>query len=157
MAHFRIMKRPTRKLENRAQRRLVVVAHGIDQARAAARAARAHAAAVEIRSAPGAAGSMGPAWFAAMIGEVAAEFPETDISGVLDCAAAPGHALAALRQGIGRIRFTGRGRARARLASIAKALGAVLEGPAPDALDLAGEADPEAACRARLSTSRDAF
>ncbi|MEE8444975.1 MAG: hypothetical protein V3S44_06460 [Alphaproteobacteria bacterium] len=151
------MKRPARKPENRAQRRLVVVAHGIEHARAATRAARAHDASVEIRSAPGAAGSMGPAWFAAMIGEVAAEFPETEISGVLDCSNAPGHALAALRQGIDRIRFTGRGRARARLASIAKASGAVLEGPAPDALDLAGEADPEAACRAHLSARQDAF
>jgi len=155
MAHFWVMKRHGRKAENRADRRLVVVAHGIVHARAAARAARAHAAALDIRSASSAAGAMGPAWFAAMIGEVAAEFPDVDVSGVLDCGAAPGHALAALRQGIGRIGYTGRGRARARLASIAAASGAVLERPAPSALDLAGEADPEAACRALLSPRRD--
>ncbi|MEE8332619.1 MAG: hypothetical protein V3R85_02130, partial [Alphaproteobacteria bacterium] len=112
MADFRIMKRHARKAENRADQRLVVVAHGIDHARAAARAAGARPASLEIRSPPGAAGSMGPAWVAALIGEVATEFPEIEISGVLDCGAAPGHALAALRHGIKQIRFTGRGRAR---------------------------------------------
>ncbi|MEE8332454.1 MAG: hypothetical protein V3R85_01295, partial [Alphaproteobacteria bacterium] len=87
----------------------------------------------------------------------ATEFPEIEISGVLDCGAAPGHALAALRHGIKQIRFTGRGRARARLASIAEASGAVLAGPARGALELAGEAHPEAACRERLSGRRDGF
>lgn len=154
MAQFRIMKRQGRPLENRPDRALVVVAHGIEHARAACRAASAFGVAVEIRSAPGAAGVMGPAWFHAMIGELRGEFPDVAVAGVLDCGAAAGHALAALRQGIGVIRFTGRGRARARLASIADAHGAVLAGPAPGAIDLADEAAPEAACRARLARGR---
>lgn len=133
-----------------SRRRLVVVAHEIGQARAACRAGAAAGAAVEIRSLPGAAGVIGPAWFAAMLGALRAEFPGLDLTGVLDCGDAPGHALAALRQGIRHIRFSGRGRARARLAAIADACGAELMGPARGALDLGATADPEAACRARL-------
>jgi len=157
MADFRVMKRQSGKRNEGGVRRLVVVAHGIGQARAACRAAAACGAAIEIRSAPGAAGYMGPAWFGAMMAELAAEFPGLALSGVLDCGAAPGHALAALRHGLRRLRFTGRGRARARLAEIAAACGASLEGPARGALDLSAEADPEAACRARLAAAREKF
>lgn len=155
MAHFRVMKRQRRRRSNRSARPLVVVAHGIEDARAACRAADGSGVPVEIHSAPGAAGYMGPGWFGAMIEELAAEFPGLAVSGVLDCGSAPGHALAALRQGIRRIRFTGRGRARARLAGIAAACGATLEGPARNALELAYEPDPEAACRARIAAATD--
>ena len=154
MAHSPAMTRQRHTPARGSRRRLVVVAHDFAQARAACRAASAAGAAVEIRSAPGAAGTIGPAWFAALVSELRAEFPGLDLTGVLDCGDAPGHALAALRQGIGHIRFIGRGRAHARLASIAEASGAVLAGPARNALDLAGESDPDAACRARLEKFR---
>jgi len=154
MPHSPAMTKQGQKRGTASPRRLIVVAHDIGQGRAACRAAGALGAAVEIRSPPGAAGVIGPAWFGALIGELETEFPDVAVTGVLDCGKAAGHALAALRHGIRHIRYTGRGAARTRLASIAGQLGATLAGPAPAALDLAGEADPEAACRARLAKIR---
>ena len=91
-----------------------VIVHSFAQARAAARAAAALGVPVTLRSAPGAAGYAGALWFAELIALVQAEVPRAEIVAVLDCADAAGHAMAGLRCGLKRIRFTGRGRARAR-------------------------------------------
>lgn len=148
-------RRPRRRPPDRPA--LTVVVHGIEQARAACRTASHAGVALELRSAAGAAGYMGPAWFAAMKDEIDSEFPGLAATWVLDCGDAAGYALGALRHGVRVIRFTGRGRARARLAAIARSCGATLAGPARGALDLARARDPEAACRARLGAGNDDF
>ena len=70
---------------------------------------------------------------------------------MLDCGDRPGLVLGALRRGCRAVRFTGRGRALARLQAIAKRYDAVLYGELGPLLDLATAGDPAAACRAWLA------
>ena len=62
--------------------------------------------------------------------------------------------LAALRQGLPRVRFTGRKAVAEKLAAIAEAQGADLVAGRLRALDLRDVADPETACRAWLSAAQ---
>jgi hypothetical protein len=93
---------------------------------------------VTLESAPGAGGYAGPAWWRALIEAALAEYPTATARAVLDCGEEPGTALAALRAGVSRIRFTGDPGMRERLGAIAAQLGATVEGVAggEDALDL---------------------
>jgi hypothetical protein len=131
-----------------------VIVHDIHHARAAARAAEALGVTLTLRSAPGAAGYAGAGWFAALVAALRAEFPGADIAASLDCGDAAGDAMAGLACGLTLIRFSGRGRVRARLAALAEAYGAALDGDRRRALDLAGAADAEAACRRWLARGR---
>lgn len=58
-------------------------------------------------SAPAAAASGGPEWFAALVEAAKASNPQADVDAVLDCGARPGDALAALRSGWRKIVYTG--------------------------------------------------
>ncbi len=74
---------------------------------------------------------------------------------MLDCADEPGAVLAALRAGCARVRFTGAAETREKLAEIAAASGAALDGEerysALDLRDARDARDAEAACRAFLA------
>lgn len=98
----------------------------IVEARQACEAAQAAGRDIELWSPPFGAGQMGPLWFQRMIALVRAEFPDTGIRAVLDCGDAPGHALAALRQGIEAIALDAPERVRRKIAAIAEAGGAEL-------------------------------
>ena len=124
----------------------IVIAHGIAHARAAASAATALDVAVRIRSAPGAAAYGGAGWFMEMISIVRAEYPNARIEASLDCADAPGYAMAALRRGAEMIRFRGTGTANDKIAQLADANGAILDKSRAAPLDLSGIGDPERAC-----------
>ena len=76
-----------------------IIIHGIEDLRAALEAAASLNRALTVLSIPGAAGSAGAPWFHALIQAGSAEFPQVALTGVLDCADQPGHALAALRTG----------------------------------------------------------
>ncbi len=102
---------------------------------------------VTLLSAPGAAGTGGPAWFRKLASLAGAEHPQVELSVVLDCGDRPGLVLAALRDGQGQVCFTGRKRVAEKLAAIAAQMGASLLTRRPKALDLEGETRPEAACR----------
>ncbi len=128
--------------------------HGIDHARVALAAAAALDVQVRLVSAPGAGGYGGAAWFAEMLIQAGAENPKAKYDGVLDCGAQAGAAMAALRQGVRLIRFTGHRAARARLNALAKKNGARLITSALPALDLADVADTHAACRDWLGKTR---
>jgi len=129
-----------------------IIVHSLAQARAALAAARASGVPVTIASAAAAGGYAGPLWFKSLVEAARADFPEVEITAVLDCAGEAGTTLAALRHGIKRVRFTGTDTACAPLRDIAQQLGAEIEtGSAPDALDLRDEPDPEAAARAYLA------
>lgn len=125
----------------------VVIVHSLEQARAALAAAEALDLPLVLASPPGAAAYAGPAWFQQVIALAAAEFPTVKLQAVLDCGARPGDVLAALRQGIGRIRFTGPKAVAGKLAALAEAQGAELLTGRLRGLDLRGRKDPEAACR----------
>jgi hypothetical protein len=127
-----------------------VVVHSLAQARAAVAAAAALGRPVVLLSAPGAAGYAGPGWFAKLVDLAVESHPEAEVASVLDCADKPGLVLAALRQGLPAVRFTGRRAAAAKLAAIAADHGAELLTGRIRALDLRGQEDPEPACRAWL-------
>ncbi len=120
--------------------------HGIAHARAAAAAAATLGVAVRIRSAPGAAAYGGAGWFLEMIDIVRAEYPNARIEASLDCADAPGYAMAALRRGAEMIRYRATKTAGEKIAQLADARGAVLDKSRAAPLDLSGIGDPESAC-----------
>ena len=92
---------------------------------------------VLLLSAPGAAGSLGAAWFLAIVGQAAAANPKVAHWAALDCGDAPGHALAALRAGA-RLLVLDRGCAAfPAVAAAAAEVGATLWTARPAALDLA--------------------
>jgi hypothetical protein len=96
---------------------------------------------VLLLSAPGAALNAGPGWFKAVLDQAAAEHPGAPFTVALDCAAAPGAALAALRAGFKLVIFDlGHPSAASVLGAAAEA-GAEVLGTRPEALDL-GALDP---------------
>ena len=131
-----------------------VVIHGLDHALAAARAAEALGGAVRLRSGPAAAGYAGAAWFAEVVLAARRAHPDVRIDAVLDCGDSPGLVLGAFRRSVEAVLFTGSPEVRKKLEAIAEACGARVEREAAPALDLAGEKDPEAACRAWLAAVR---
>jgi hypothetical protein len=93
----------------------------------------------------------------ALIAAARAEHSAADVSALLDCGEEPGNALAALRAGVPRIRFTGAAEMQARLAAIAAQLGAAVEGPAVEGnlLDLLRARDPLALARRFLARNEE--
>ncbi len=130
------------------RRRIVI--HCLAHARAALGAAANAGVGVTLESPAAAAGYQGIGWWRELLALATGEFPALDFDAVLDCGAAPGHALAALRGGIKAVRL--RGDHLPPLADIAAALGGTLLGPAAgnEALDLLDIADIDAACRTWL-------
>ena len=128
--------------------------HDLRDTRAAFAAAAELGVPLTVMSAPGAAASLGVGYFAAMIGAARQEFPTVAATAVLDCGAAPGLALAALRLGIDAVRVEAPARVWAKLADIARQLGGALIAGRMAALDLAGAREPQAACRAWLAKAK---
>lgn len=112
----------------------------------AAAAALAPGLAVTLISPPGAALSMGAPWWRALIAAATDAFPATAAIDLIDCAASPGAALAALRAGLPRLVLAPETPARAVIARAAAECGAELFATRPPALTL--PADP-ASLRAR--------
>ena len=129
-----------------------VIVHSLAQARAALAAATALGQEVTLVSAPAAGGYAGPGWFKALTDAARRAVPDARWEAVADCGAAPGIALAALRLGLKRVRFTGKAEAARRLAAIGTALGATIETGDEPALDLRGLRQPKARCRAWLAS-----
>lgn len=128
-----------------------VVFHGLADAKAALGAAAALGVPVTLLSAPGAASYAGPGWFRAVVEQAKAAYPEAEVTALLDCSDRPGHALAALREGVTAIRFSGR--TAGKIEDIAAEYGARVMRDRPEALDLHEvSGDPVAACRAWLET-----
>lgn len=132
-----------------------VVVHSLDNARQALEAAAELDKPITLVSAPGAAGYAGAAWFRKVVALAAAERPGASYRAVLDCADQPGLVLAALRQGISVVRFTGKRAVVTKLSAIADGYGAEIVTGRLEALDLRGQADARAACRAWLGHGHD--
>jgi hypothetical protein len=126
-----------------------VVVHHLDQARAALAAAVEIGCAIELRSAPGAAGYAGVGYLKALGDQVGHDL-------LIDCGDDAGLVMAALRTGCRRIAFSGRAEMGRRLADMAEQLGAtlVVEAQAPDLAMLHPEDDAAAVLRARLARTR---
>jgi hypothetical protein len=117
-----------------------VIIHGLEHASVAL----APALPVTLLSARGAALYAGCGWWHAMVNAARKRHPSVPFADILDCANAPGRAMAALRIGQ-RLLILDAGPAWAEVAATAATLGATLLSVAPPALDLA---QPHA--RARL-------
>ncbi len=124
--------------------------HGIEDARAALRAAAELGRAATLVSAPGAAAQGGPAWFKALRDLARDEFSGVDQTWILDCGDAPGQVLAALRAGLDDVVFTGDVAAADKLRAIAAQTGARIHGALPPALDLRQARDPLVSARVWL-------
>jgi fructose/tagatose bisphosphate aldolase len=111
-----------------------VTIHALAQAEAALAAARPGG--VLLLSAPGAAGFAGPAWFLELVAEAARRHPAVPCPSFLDCADAPGTALAAIRAGARGIILDGNCPAFPAVAAAAAEAGAVILPARPPSLDL---------------------
>ena len=124
-----------------------IVCHSLGHAVAALTAAETLACDVTLLSAAGAAGTSGPGWFREVIAGAREICPRVQVSAILRCGDCAGHALAALRAGVGEIALDGSVAMRRRVASIAKQQGArLVRVPTTPALDLLDEAAPLEAC-----------
>ena len=103
-----------------------IVVHTLADAVAALEAAQAAGCAVVLASAPGAAGYAGPLWFCELAAQARTAVPQAHFTAVLDCADAPGHALAAIRAGVTAIAFTFDGPPAAALRDIARQAGVAI-------------------------------
>jgi len=127
-----------------------IIVHSLEQALAAATVAAELDVPVTLATAPAAAGYLGALWFRELLAMVRNEHPGVEIAGILDCGDQPGAVMAALRQGLKTVRFTGpRGTAKV-LAALAEQYGARLVTGRLATRDLIDEPDPAAACRAWL-------
>jgi hypothetical protein len=124
-----------------------VTIHGIDHARTALRPGRP----VLLVSAPGAALYAGCGWWAGLIAAARGEFPGA-WGDVLDCADAPGAAMAGLRIGLRALVLDGASPGFAAVSAAAAALGAIVLPHRPPCLDLA---EPGGAWRLAAWLQRD--
>jgi hypothetical protein len=121
------------------------VVHHFEQAQTALAAAAELGCAIQLRSAPGAAGYAGVGYLKALGDEVGHEL-------LVDCGDDAGLVMAALRTGCRRIAFSGNAELAWRLRDMAEQQGAVLvvEAQAPEAVMLQPEDDAAAILRAHL-------
>lgn len=112
-----------------------VIIHGLDHARRAL--AAAGPAGVLLLSAPGAASYAGAPWFLAVVAAAREAHPLVPCRWALDCAEAPGLALAAIRAGVDTVILDLACPAYAQVAAAAAEAGAGLWPHAPPALDMA--------------------
>ncbi len=124
--------------------RRAVIIHSLEHARAALAAAERTGAPIAVYSAEGAGAYAGAAWFLAVIAAARADHPRAAVEAVLDCGAAPGIALAALRAGCRAIVLRGEPALLRKIAAIAAASSARLDPGPSGALDLRRCRDPEA-------------
>lgn len=121
-------------LDNSAQRSAIVF-HSLAHAEAALVAADELGVALTLITAPSAAGYAGPGWFRSVVEQARAAHPDVEVKAILDCGEFPGLALAALREGVTIIRYSGD--TFDKIADIAGQCGATVIAERPEALDLA--------------------
>ena len=114
-----------------------VVIHDLSHAKMALSAARRTGRPVNLVSAPGAAGHLGPALFKQIIDQARAAEPAARATVCLDCADEPGTALDALRQGVEAVSLSAAPEVLARIESAATQAGARLATRPARALDMA--------------------
>jgi len=125
----------------------VIIIHSLEQAVTALKVARELGRPVTLASPPGAAAYTGALWFREVVKQAQLEVPDAEVSSILDCADKPGLVMAAFRQGVLRVRFTGAQETAERLQAMADAESLhLITGPL-ETLDLLDVKDKAAACR----------
>lgn len=115
---------PPQRAPKRQIRRLCAVVRSLDEARTVLQSAQAAGAVATLVSPPNAAATLGLGFFWALVAAARSEAPGVAVEAVMDCGDDPGWALAALRTGFTSVVLRGDRRARARVAAIARAVGA---------------------------------
>lgn len=127
-----------------------IIIHSLEHAVAALKVARDLGSRVTLASPPGAAAYTGALWFREVIKQAEREVPEAEFAAVLDCGDKPGLVMAAFRQGVRTVRFTGRRPEAEKLEAMAESEGYHLITGKLESLDLAEAEDIPEACRAWL-------
>ena len=127
--------------------------HSLAHLRAALTAGAASGRPVVALSATGASGFAGAGWFASLAEQARLEFPQVELTAILDCADRGGDVPAALKLGLRHLIFTGHPEAAIRLQDIAAQSGATVITSRPPSLDLQGASDPFRAARIHCDTS----
>jgi hypothetical protein len=126
--------------------------HSLTHLRAALSAGVASGRPVVALSAAGASAFAGAGWFAALVEQARAEFPDVELTAMLDCGDRGGDVMAALRLGLQYMIFTGHAEAASRLGDIASRTGAAIVATRPPACDLINAKDPFYAAQAHCKT-----
>jgi hypothetical protein len=126
------------------------VVHELAAAAAVLRAAAERDCEVFLLSPHAASGYWGPAYFQALLKLASEQAPQARFRAALDCAGEPGDVLAALREGVKLVVFTGAAVTRKRLSEIAAAGGQEVLRRRPAALDLLRHPDPYEAAVAAI-------
>ena len=125
-----------------------IVIYALADARAALQAATERGVTVTLVSPAGAAAYGGPAWFRELVAQARDAVPEAVFDSVLDCAADAGYAMAAIREGVPAICFSGPEEVHRKIRDIAAQGGcAVVVIDYQQALDLLDRDDALSACR----------
>ena len=134
-----------------------ITVHSLEHACIALNAAHELNVPVTLLSAPGAAGYAGVGWFCALIDEARTQYPDVSMTPILDCASAAGDALAAIREGVQAIRFSGKKNVKDKIMDIALQSGVAVLTRRAQSLDLGdveiAVADLSEACRDWLKPS----
>jgi hypothetical protein len=133
---------------DRAQPTILV--YGVDDARAAAAAAASCGLPVTLLVPASIAAGLGADVIGRLFAIVREDVPQARVTAAVDCADAPGLALALLRRGIDAVRVEGPEEMLRRIEDIASRTGATLAAGPAACLDLFAETDPRAACKAWL-------
>jgi hypothetical protein len=126
--------------------------HSLAHLRAALTAGAASGRPIVALSAIGASGFAGAGWFASLVEQGRLEFPQIELTAILDCADRGGDVLAALKLGLRHLIFTGHPEAAIRLGDIAVQSGATIVTARPPSLDLLNTRDPFRAARIHCET-----
>jgi len=127
-----------------------ILIYGVDDARAAAAAAASLDLAVTLLVPAPIAAGLGADVIGKLFAIVRGEVPRARVTAAVDCADAPGLALALLRRGIDAVRVEGPEDMLRRVEDIACQSGAALAEEPAECLDLLAVSNPRAACEAWL-------
>src|SRR3546814_21156848 len=130
----------------------VIIIHSLEQAVTALKVARELGRPVTLASPPGAAAYTGALWFREVVKQAEREVPDAEASSILDCADKPGLVMAAFRQRVLRVRFTGAADAAETLPALAAAESLhLITGPIEDHDRLYDKTTAQARERTRLA------
>ena len=136
---------------SKLDRAVCFTVHGLPHLRTALKAGTEAGRPIIVLSAEAASAYAGALWFAAMIQAGREEFPDAQLTAILDCGDRAGDVLAALQAGIACVIFTGHPEAARRLTAIAAVTGATILAERPVSFDLLNLRDPEFAARRRCA------
>lgn len=125
----------------------IIIVHCLDHARAALAAAQELDVPVTLVTAPSASAYLGPAWLPQVAALASEGFPGAVYDLLLDCGERAGDVMAALREGLPCVLFSGPEPVARKLASMAEGQGAQLVRARPEGLDLSRHDATLEACR----------